>query len=445
MTAASLSPSVEVFAARRRRFVEAIGGAVAVLPNAPVAFRTSDAEYPYRPDSDFYYLTGLAEPHAVALFAPADPQGGFVLFVRPRDRQEEAWTGPRVGVEGALGDYGADRAYPVGELWQRLADYLSGAERVYYVFGKDASLDGRMIELLRASWAERARRGLALPAFLDPRNIVHEARLVKGPEELALMRRAAAIGAQAHRRAMAAAQAGMSEYEIEALVLHAFRSQGAAGPSYPPIVASGPSAAILHYSRNCRRMQAGELLLLDAGCEYEFYASDITRTFPVSGRFTALQRELYDLVLAAQAAAIAAIRPGAPLEAVHDAAVRVLAEGLSRLGLLPGTAAQIVESASYRAYYTHRTSHWLGMDVHDVGRYRLDGNSRRLAPGMVLTVEPGLYFAADDANVPQPLRGIGIRIEDDVAVTENGAEVLTAEAPKSAAEIEALCAGRGAR
>ena len=429
----------EIFAQRRKRFLAAIGeGAVAILPSAPVAVRSNDVEYVYRQDNDLYYLTGFTESHSAALFAPGHPDGEFAMFVLPRDKERETWTGKRAGVEGAMLDYGADKAYTIEEFDKIVPQYLEKASRVYYALGSDEQMNRRVLEKVHAAQAMRPRTGAGPTAILDPREILHEARLRKEPRELELMRRAIAISAEAHKRAMAEARGGMMEWEIEALVDYTFRKNGAAGPSYPSIIASGPNAAVLHYVSNDRELRQGELLLIDAGCEYRFYASDVTRTFPVNARFNSLQRALYELVLEAQLKAIETIRPGVRVEDPHNAAVDVLVDGMRHLGLLTGSKDEIMSSGSYRRFYMHRTSHWLGMDVHDVGLYRVGGESRVLEPGMVLTVEPGIYIAPDDEEASESFRGIGIRIEDDVLVTPEGHEVMTSAVPKSVADIEAL-------
>lgn len=426
------------FADRRRRFLNAIGsGAVAIMPSAPVSVRSGDVEFIYRQDNDFYYLTGFAEPESVALFAP-DEKEQFVLFVRPRDKERETWTGRRAGLEGAVADFGADQAFALDELDSVLRRHLDKVDRIYYPLGGNERMNGRIMELLRAAQAMRPRLGTGPHALLDPRELIHEERLHKRPEELAAMRDAIAISAEAHKAAMRTARGGMMEWQVEATVDYTFRSRGAAGPSYPSIIASGPNAATLHYINNDREMRAGELLLIDAGCEYGFYASDVTRTFPIGARFTLLQRDLYETVLAAQAKGIEAIKPGVKFDDPHDAAVRVLVEGMCRVGLVKGSVDDAMRDGTWRRFYMHRTSHWLGMDVHDVGLYRVGGESRTLEPGMVLTVEPGIYIAPDDASAPEEFRGIGIRIEDDVLVTADGHEVMTAAVPKSVAEVEAL-------
>ncbi|MGH7933173.1 MAG: aminopeptidase P N-terminal domain-containing protein [Candidatus Binataceae bacterium] len=435
----SLNGKSEIFAQRRRRFLAELGGAVAILPSAPVAIRSNDVEFVYRQDNDFYYLTGFAEPESIAMFAPGQ-KDEFVLFVRPRDKERETWTGRRAGVEGAVADYGADRAYTVDQFETIASRYLEKVDGAYYPLGANEKMNARMLDLVRYAQSMRSRLGSGANAILDPREIIHEERVKKHPEELDAMRRAIAISDEAHRRAMSAARGGMMEWEIEAVVDYAFRSRGAAGPSYPSIIASGPNAATLHYIQNDRRMNAGELLLIDAGCEYDFYSSDVTRTFPIGMRFSAIQRDLYTVVLEAQRKGIEAIKPGVRFDEPHEAALRVLVEGMCNLGLLKGTAEEALAAGSYRRYYMHRTSHWLGMDVHDVGLYRVGGESRKLEPDMVLTVEPGIYVAPDDAQAPEHFRGIGIRIEDDVLVTPEGREVLTAAVPKTIAEVEALTA-----
>jgi Xaa-Pro aminopeptidase len=418
----------------------AIDGAIAILPSAPVAIRSGDVEFVYRQDNDFYYLTGLAEPESVAVFAPGQ-KDEFVLFVRPRDKERETWTGRRVGVEGALRDYGASRAHVVEDFTRILPPLLEKAEHVYLPFGLNPPVESRVLEMIRQSAAMRPRLGTGPNSIFDPREVLHEMRLFKRPEELAAMRQAITISRSAHEAAMRNARGGMMEWEIEALVDYQFRKQGATGPSYPSIIASGANAATLHYINNDREMRAGELLLIDAGCEFDFYASDITRTFPIGTRFTPVQRDLYEIVLAAQLGSIATIRPGVRFDDPHNAAVDVLVEGMCHLGLLTESPAEVREKGLFRRYFMHRTSHWLGMDVHDVGLYRVGGDSRKLEPGMILTAEPGIYIAADDEDAPAGFRGIGIRIEDDVLVTAEGHEVLTAGVPKTVAEVEALTVG----
>jgi Xaa-Pro aminopeptidase len=418
----------------------AIDGAIAILPSAPIALRSGDVEFIYRQDNDFYYLTGLAEPESIAVFAPGQPDE-FMLFVRPRDKERETWLGRRAGIEGALADHGASKAYAVSDFARIISRLLEKAERVYLPLGLNQPFDTRLLAMIRESAAMRPRLGTGPHTILDPRAVLHEMRLFKRPEELATMRQAIAISKNAHEAAMRNARGGMMEWEIEALVDYQFRKHGAAGPSYPSIIASGANAATLHYINNDREMRAGDLLLIDAGCEYDFYASDVTRTFPIGTRFTPLQRDLYEIVLAAQLKSIELIRPGVKFDDPHDAAVGVLVEGMCQLGLFKESPEEVRAKSLFRRYYMHRTSHWLGMDVHDVGLYRVAGDSRKLEPGMILTAEPGIYIAQDDASAPQEFRGIGIRIEDDVLVTPEGHEVLTAAVPKSVAEVEALTVG----
>jgi len=429
------APSEE--AARRARVMEAMGGGVLLLAAAPERVRTADVLYPYRQDSDFAYLTGFDEPEAVCLLAP-DAAERFVLFVRARDPDRELWVGPRAGVEGAVERYGADAAFPLDELERVLPRFLEKAPHVYHTVLRDDPLASRLLAAIRRAQEARPRAGSGPTAIREPGEILHELRLRKGPAELARMREAIAIACEAHREAMRAARPGMREYEVEALIDFTFRRRGATGPAYPSIVASGANATVLHYTYNDRALGADELLLVDAGAERGGYCADVTRTFPTAARYAPAQRDLYDLVLAAQLAALAAVRPGTTLEAVHTAALRVLVEGLLGLGLLQGTVDAAIEQGTYRRFYMHRTSHWLGRDVHDVGRYAIDGAPRPLEPGMVLTVEPGCYVPADAEDVPPAFRGVGIRIEDDVLVTEGGHEVLSAAAPKQVEEIEAL-------
>jgi Xaa-Pro aminopeptidase len=427
----------EVYARRRRDFMARMEGGVAIFRAAPAAVRSHDVEHRYRQDNDLLYLTGFPEPEATCILAPG-AEAPFTLFVRPRDREREVWTGPRAGVEGAQATYGADAAYLASELDERLPKLVEHAPAIYYAPGRDHDFNRRVLELFAWALDNRARSGAGPRGLLDPGTILHEMRLIKSPEEVAVMERAAAITAEAHRAAMTGARPGAFEYEIEALIDYTFRRRGAAGPAYPSIVASGPNATVLHHVDNDRRMEEGELLLVDAGAEWGGYCADVTRTYPVGRRFSERQRALYEVVLAAQEAAIAAVRPGAPVDAPHRRAIEVLADGLLALGLLAGARDAILEEGAYRTFFMHRTSHWLGMDVHDVGVYHVGEGPRPLEPGMVLTVEPGLYVAPDCESVDPAWRGIGIRIEDDVLVTPAGARVLSAAVPKAMAELEAL-------
>jgi len=426
------------YAARRRRLAEAMGDGVAVVPTAPERVRNRDTHFPYRFDSHFYYLTGFSEPEAVLVLLP----GKSILFCRERNPEREIWDGFRHGPEAARERYGFDEAHAIETLDGKLPALLENQPVLHYPMGADAEWDARAIGWLNAVRA-KSRAGIAAPERVqDVRALIDEMRLVKDAHELALMRRAARIAAGAHRRAMLATRPGRAEYEIEAELLHEFRRNGAQFPAYSPIVAGGANACVLHYVFNDAPLADGDLLLIDAGCEPDGYASDITRTFPVNGRFTAAQRDVYEIVLAAQGAAIERVKAGSAWNDPHDAAVRVLAQGMLDLGLLQGSLEEALEKEAYKRFYMHRTGHWLGLDVHDAGEYKRAGSWRALQPGMTLTVEPGLYIRADD-DVPAALRNIGIRIEDDVRVAEGGCEVLTAEAPKRVADIEALMRDRG--
>lgn len=427
------------FRARRERLLarmHALGGGVAILPTAPERTRNRDAHYPYRHDSYFYYLTGFREPEAVVVLV-AGTEDRSVLFCRAKDEEREIWDGYRYGPEAAQAAFGFDEAWTIGDLERRLPDLLANQPVLWSGLGYDGEWDGKVMAALNAVRAN-ARSGVVPPhSVRDIRAELDEMRLIKDDFELATMRRAASISAGAHRRAMAATRPGRFEYEIEAELLHAFRAAGSQAPAYTSIVASGRNACVLHYVENDCRMADGDLLLIDAGCELDGYASDITRTFPVNGRFSGPQRDIYELVLAAQGAAKAAIRPGAHWNEPHEAAVRVLAQGMLDLKLLSGSLDGVLENGDYRRFYMHRTGHWLGMDVHDAGEYKQDGDWRLLAPGMVLTVEPGCYIRPDD-KVPAAFWNIGVRIEDDAVVSADGCEFITDDAPRSVADIEAV-------
>ena len=431
------------FAVRRQRLVQAMREGVAVIPTAPERLRNRDSHFPYRFDSHFYYLTGFPEPEAVLVVVAGDAPR-VLLFCREKNEEREIWDGFRHGPEAARERFGFDEAHPIASLDEKVAAALENQPALYYPVGADPEWDARAIKWLNAVRA-KARAGVTAPERVqDLRALVDEMRLVKDAQEIALMRRSARIAAAAHRRAMQATRPGRSEHEIEAELLYEFRRSGAQYPAYSPIVAGGANGCVLHYVFNDVPLRGGELLLIDAGCELDGYASDITRTFPVNGRFSAAQREVYEIVLAAQRAAMEKVRPGNAWNEPHDAAVRVLAQGMLELKLLDGTLDEVLEKETYKRFYMHRTGHWLGLDVHDAGEYKRAGNWRPLAPGMALTVEPGLYIRAAD-DVPERLRNIGIRIEDDVVVTEAGCEVLTAEAPKAIADIEALMRDARAR
>jgi Xaa-Pro aminopeptidase len=431
------------FASRRARLLERMHEGVAVLPTATEKLRNRDTPYPYRADSYFHYLTGFTEPEAVLVLiaGPVNDGAKSILFCRDKDPDKEIWDGYRHGPDAATEAFGVDEAYSITQLDEKLPELIANQPSLWHTLGPEPEWDARLGRVLNAVRAQSRAGKRAPSAIHDLRAVLDEMRLVKDGHEIALMRRAANIAAAAHRRAMRATAPGRHEYEIEAEFLHEFRRQGSQFPAYTPIVASGPGACILHYIANDRQMRDGELLLIDAGCELDGYASDITRTFPVNGRFSGPQEDVYELVEAAQQAAIAAVKPGASFMAPHEAAVKVLAQGMLDLKLLHGSVDGVIESESYKRFYMHRTSHWLGMDVHDAGEYKsgtAPGDSwLALAPGMVLTIEPGCYIRPAD-DVPEAFHDIGIRIEDDALVTLNGCDILTAAAPTKIADIEAL-------
>jgi len=433
--------SAAEFARRRRALMRMAGeDAILVLPAAPERVRSHDTCYPYRQDSDFWYLCGFPEPEAVLVLVPGRKHGEALLFCRERDPERESWDGPRFGQEGAVEVFGMDDAYPIDDLDEILPGLLEGRSRVYYHFGRDAEFDLKLI-----SWVNRVRaqvRHGAQPPheFLELGHLLHEQRLFKSRDEVRLMQKAADISVRAHQAAMRAARAGIAEYELQAELERVFRAADA-WPAYNSIVGAGANACVLHYVANRAVARDGDLVLIDAGAEYRNYAADITRTFPVNGRFSREQRALHDLVGAAQAAALECARPGQPWSAIHDAAVRVLTEGLLQLGLLKGRLEHNIAEGHYKRFYLHKSGHWLGLDVHDVGDYRIDGQSRLLEPGMVFTIEPGLYIRPDERSVPAKWRGIGIRTEDNVLITEDGHQVLTGTLARSAEEIEAFMAG----
>lgn len=413
-----------------------------LLFSAEVALRNGDVEHSYRQDSDFYYLSGFDEPESALLIFGDAPH--YVLFVRPKDREREIWDGRRAGVLGAVEEYGADEAHPIAELNEKLSDYLEDRSRLHYLFGQEERWDKLVLSTVGQIRRRRRKRVEAPAELVDARRILHEERLFKTPYEQEKMRAAGNLSAAAHRLAMKAAQPKMNEWELQTIIETSFRSSGARRLAYDSIVGSGPNATILHYRENNRTMEDGDLVLIDAGAELDHLASDITRTFPVGGRFTPVQKRLYEIVLSAQDAAIAQVQPNHTLDDVHNAALGVLREGLMKEGLFDQVDHQddAAMTARLKHFYMHQTSHYLGMDVHDVGAYHQGGELRRLAPGMVLTVEPGVYIAQDDESVPPDYRGIGIRIEDDILVTDKGPSNLTSAAPKSVSEIEAACADR---
>ncbi|MED5262704.1 MAG: aminopeptidase P N-terminal domain-containing protein [Myxococcota bacterium] len=426
-----------MFAGRRQKLLEAMGpDAVALFVGARPATRSNDTEYPFRQDSDFWYLTGYGHPNAVAVLR-TDGGPEFTLFVEPRDPDMETWTGYRPGVEGAVADYGGDRAFAIGELAGELPEILSKATRVYHSLGRNTEIDAQLISILE-DMRKRSRTGV-IPAaeIVDPRSQVHELRLIKEPAELDLMRRAASITAEAHREAAHLAQAGRNEYELQAALEYAFRRLGGNGPAYGTIVGGGVNATVLHYVANDRPLVDGDLVLIDAGAEFENYASDVTRTYPVGGTFRGEARAVYEVVLEAQERALAECKPGNDLDAIHDTALRSLVGGMIDLGWLDGSVEESIETGSYKPFYMHRTSHWLGLDVHDSGAYTADGTPRKLEPGMAFTIEPGLYVSANTPDGPAArFRGIGVRIEDDVVVTPGGIENLNSAIPKHPDEIE---------
>src|SRR5438552_6999176 len=438
------SPSFppEVFQARRAEVLRRMrelspGPSAAVFPATPVATRNHDVEHPYRADSDLFWLTGFEEPESVAVLSTDGKP--LTLFVRPRDREREIWNGRRAGIEGAKAAFGADQAFTVDELEKELPALIGSARTLYYRLGAvDPGFDARIARLLQ-TLRMRSRAGTAAPQRIeDPGQIVHELRLRKSAEELAALRKAVELTRKAHLAAMAAGRPGSHEYELQALLEREFRGGGGRGWGYYPIVAAGANATVLHYNDNADPVREGDLVLIDAGAEVDLYTADVTRTFPASGRFTAPQRAAYSLVLSAADHAIAAARTGATLDALHEGAVRILTEGMVKLGLLSGDVDQLIKDSAFRRYYMHRTSHWLGLDVHDAGNYRGPGGEpRRLEPGMVFTVEPGLYVAPDDEKAPAELRGLGIRIEDDIRITEAGHENLTAAIPRTVRDVEA--------
>jgi Xaa-Pro aminopeptidase len=428
--------------ARRRKNVMGLmePNSIAIIPSARDQVRSRDTEFPFRQDSDFYYLTGFEEPDAVLVLVPGRRHGQFVMFCRERDATMELWHGYRAGPEGACEKYQADDAFPVGDIDDILPGLLEGRDRVYYSMGRVADFDRRIMGWVNSIRAQ-VRTGAVPPGeFTDLDHMLHDLRLIKSAAELRLMRQAGAITARAHQRAMQFCRPGVYEYQLEAELQHEFAMAGARHPAYNSIVGGGRNACVLHYVENRDKLKDGDLVLIDAGCEYEYYAADVTRTFPVNGKFSKEQRAIYDIVLKSQLAAIEAVRPGNHWNESHDATVKVITEGLVKLGLLKGRVSTLIKNEAYKDFYMHRAGHWLGLDVHDVGDYRVDDEWRLLEPGMVLTVEPGIYIAPDNKKVPAKWRGIGVRIEDDVAVTADGNEVLTAGVPKTADDIEAIMA-----
>jgi len=429
-----IRPQLEEFMRRME------ANSVAIIPSAREATRSNDTHYRFRQDSDFYYLTGFEEPDAIAVVYP-DRDPHYTLFVRPRDPEREIWDGRRAGVEGAKSEFGAGESFPIAEFDEKLENMLDGAEKLYYRLGVNRHLDECIINQIARMRAINRKPIHPPQTIVDPATIVHEMRVLKSSEELELMQVAADIAAEAHCEAMKAARAGMQEYELEALIEKVFRQRGAAGPAYTSIVGAGANATVLHYINNDGELRDGDLLLIDAGAEYKGYASDITRTFPINGRFTKPQRDIYDLVLKAQMECVEMVRPGTTHEQLKQHSIEVLTEGMVELGLLDGKPAELIKEKKHEKFYMHGLGHMLGIDVHDVGLYYFGKDSRALEPGVVMTVEPGIYISPDTKDIPEQYLGIGVRIEDDVLCTANGPRVLTNKVPKVADEIEALIAG----
>jgi Xaa-Pro aminopeptidase len=428
-----IRPQLQEFLRRMRP------NSVAIIPSARETTRSNDTHYRFRQDSDFFYLTGFEEPDSIAVLR-VDREPRYTLFVRPRDPEREIWDGRRAGVEGARNDFGAIESHPIIEFDEKLHDILDGSEVLYYRLGNNRDLDDSIIRQISRMRSVNRKPVHPPTTIIDPATIVHEQRVIKSEEELEIMQRAADIAAEAHCEAMKAARAGMQEYELEALIERVFRQRGAAAPAYTSIVGAGANATILHYINNDGELRDGELLLIDAGAEYKGYASDITRTFPVNGKFTRAQREIYDLVLKAQMSCVELVRPGTTHDQLKRHSIEVLTEGMVELGLLKGNPKELIEEKKYEQFYMHGLGHMLGIDVHDVGQYWYGTESRALEPGVVMTVEPGIYISPDTKDIPEQYLGIGVRIEDDVVCTENGPRVLTSKVPKSADEIEALMA-----
>lgn len=432
--------SLDAYAARRARLIENMEeGAVAIFPAGGEKTRSHDTEYRFRPHSDFVYLSGFEEPESILVVAPGRTEGPFVLFVRPRDEAKEIWNGRRAGVQGAVERFGADSAYPLEELDEVLPGLLKDATSVYFDLGADRDLDRRLLGHVAKLRRQRGRPSAAPTAIRDPRPILHAMRLIKSSEEIALLRRACAITAEAHLKAMKVCKPGLFEYQLQAIIEYIFAKHGAAAPSYGTIVGGGANGAILHYTENLDALVDGQLVLIDAGAEYKYYAGDITRTFPVNGKFTPVQRDLYQAVLEAEKKGVSMCGPGSSVAEIHEETAKLLTQSMVDMGLLKGSVDALLEEKAYAKFYMHRTGHYLGMDVHDVGPYYHSADQpRALSPGMVQTIEPGIYIQPGMEGVSEEFWGIGIRIEDDVLTTENGFEVLTGGVPKEIAELEAV-------
>lgn len=428
--------------ARRRRNLMAMmeANSIAIIPSAREVMRSRDTEYPFRQDSDFYYLSGFAEPEAVLVLVPGRDHGEYVMFCRERDQSHEQWHGKRAGPDGICDQFGADDAFPIGDVDEILPGLIEGRERVYYSMGRSSRFDRDIMEWVNTLRSKEASGAVPPGEFTDLDHMLHDLRLIKSAAEQKIMRRAGEITAAAHQHIMQRCTPGMYEYHLEADLHHQFALSGARYPAYSSIVGSGRNACTLHYVENSSKLRDGDLVLVDAGCEFEHYAADVTRTFPVNGRFNPEQKAIYELVLEAHAAAIEQVAPGNHWNQPHDASVRVITAGLIRLGLLDGEVDELIATEAYREFYMHRVGHWLGLDVHDVGDYRVGDEWRLLEPGMVMTIEPGIYISPHNKDVARKWRGIGVRIEDDVLITRDGCEVLTAAAPRTVAEIEATMA-----
>ena len=411
---------------------------VAIIFSAPEILRNADTDYEFRQDSDFYALTKLNEPESVAVISPSHDKHQYVLFVRPRNKEMEIWNGLRAGVEGAVSQYGADAAYDISQLASILPKYLEDNQKLYYRFGLREANDLRVIKYLNSLKAA-IRAGKQTPStIIDPSSLLHELRLRKTAEEIDCMRTAAHISAEGHIAAMKACKPGMYEYELEALVEYVFRSKGAGGVAYQSIVGSGFNSTILHYNTNNAQIKDGDLVLIDAGAEYKMFAGDITRTFPANGKYSKAQQAVYELVLHSNKEVIQMIKPGESFMALHEKTIEIITQGLIDLGLLSGDPKENAERKTYERFFMHRTGHWLGMDVHDVGRYKLEDGWRKIEPGMAFTVEPGIYIQPGTLGANPEFYNIGVRVEDDIVVTEDGCEVLTALVPKEVAQVEAL-------
>ncbi len=433
--------AIDEFRKRRQALIELMSdNCIAILPSAPEKVRNRDVHYPFRQDSDFYYLTGLAEPDAVMVLVPGREHGESVLFCREKNPEKELWDGKIVGPEDAVGELGFDDAFPFADIDDILPGLIEGKDKVYYSMGLDAQFDKRVMDWINVI-RSKVRSGAHPPGeFVALEHYLHDMRLFKSPVELEVMAKAGEISAQAHVRAMKKCRPGMFEYQLESEIVHGFMESGSRSAAYPSIVGAGNNGCILHYIENQSQIQDGDLLLIDAGCELDYYAADITRTFPANGKFTEEQRAIYEIVLKAQLAAIDKVQVGMHWNHPHEAAVHAITEGLVALGILRGVVEELIEKEAYKKYYMHRTGHWIGMDVHDVGDYKVGGEWRVLEPNMVMTVEPGIYIAPNDESVDKKWRGIAVRIEDDVVVTRKGPKILTASVPKTIEDIEALMA-----